>query len=130
MKIFLSLILSFFVLSSVAQKQELFTAIAHSGLSLRNKPSLKSDKIALLRFNQEVKLLERTSIALTITDNGKQITGYWVKVETLDGLKGYAFDAYLLERNTTIKNIYLCEDGDHGCQTKLTFSNFDLVLYN
>lgn len=130
MKIILSLIFSFFVLSSIAQKQELFTVIAHSGLSLRKEPALNSKKIALLRFNQEVKLLKCTNIALSIRDEAKHINGYWVKVETLKGLVGYVFDAYLLERNTSIKDIYICENGENSCQSQFSFKNFDVVIYN
>ncbi|MCK5856677.1 MAG: SH3 domain-containing protein [Bacteroidales bacterium] len=129
-KLLLSIVISLIVSVSFAQKQEFYTVTAHSGLSLRKEPSLKADKITLLSFNKEVHLVERTNIALKVTDKGVLLSGYWAKVETLDGYKGYVFDAYLFKRNSTTENLYLCEGDNTRCKTKITSKNFDLVIYN
>ena len=68
--------------------------IADNGLSIREKPDLNSKKIGKLKYGQSIKIEENTGEKLVILDNGKTVSGNWVKVKTRTKY-GYVFDGYL-----------------------------------
>lgn len=67
---------------------------AKSGLNVRNKPSLKAEKIGKLELNEKVKIIEETYEKLKIYDDNKEIIGYWVKIKNTN-IEGYVFEEYL-----------------------------------
>ena len=103
---------------------KVYDVTSQGGLNVRDKPGSDGKKIATLLVDDLVYLLEKTDISLTINDlnkstgETKEISGHWVKIETLDPPKlkgnkvlwkdsydiivGYVFDGFLrkLENST------------------------------
>lgn len=77
--------------------QERMYVTAKSGLVVRDKPSLKSDKIFHLPNNTMTYVKEKTGINLVILDEGKEIKGEWIKIYGFDNkdTKGYVFGGFL-----------------------------------
>ena len=119
----LFLLLLFVPLVSFGQ-DNMYYVSSEGGLNVRDKPGIDGKKIATLLVDDLVYLLEKTDISLTINDlnkstgETKEISGHWVKIETLDPPKlkgnkvlwkdsydiivGYVFDGFLrkLENST------------------------------
>lgn len=82
------------------------TVIAVSGLSLRSAPSLDADRLSIIPYRKQVRILEQKSYGLdtvttyhgTYRHNGQQwsypVKGHWRKVAYGDE-QGYVMDAYL-----------------------------------
>ncbi len=70
---------------------------AESGLVVRDKPSLNSNKIFHLPNNTMTYVKEKTGINLVILDEGKEIKGEWIKIYGFDNkdTKGYVFGGFL-----------------------------------
>ncbi|MFV0540370.1 MAG: SH3 domain-containing protein [Aestuariibaculum sp.] len=99
--------------------QDYYFITAENGLNVRTESNLSSNKIAKLPFGFLVKKTAETNKSLSITDNGKQITGTWVKIEFYNSPylvseqpeqhqnEGYVFDGYMepLKKENTITNI-------------------------
>lgn len=67
---------------------------AESGLLCRSIPNGKV--IHKFEYGMEIEILETTNQELTINDEGKEITGNWVKVKITNSNKtGYVFDGFL-----------------------------------
>lgn len=56
-------------------------AIAENGLNIREKPDLAGNKIGQLYVGAKVKIVEKTGIKLTVTENGTDLHGEWVKIK-------------------------------------------------
>lgn len=93
-----------FLFSSFKIKKENFSSsqeyrntgfvTAESGLLCREKPNGKV--IHKFSYGTEVKIIKTTNQELTITDNGKEISGNWVEVKIENTRKtGYVFDGFL-----------------------------------
>jgi hypothetical protein len=101
--------------------QDYYYINAENGLNVRAEPELSSEKTAKLPFGVIVEKTLDTNTELSITDNGKQIKGHWVKIrygnypylvsqETESyKIEGYVFDGYLkkmkLENSIAINKI-------------------------
>ncbi|WP_299835702.1 SH3 domain-containing protein [uncultured Tenacibaculum sp.] len=73
-------------------------AIAKKGLVVRDKPSLKGNKIDKLPFRSQVIVQNMTDNTLELYDEGKLIKGNWVKVENYSNnnwTTGYVFDGFI-----------------------------------
>ncbi len=70
---------------------------AESGLVVRDKPSLISNKIFHLPKNTMTYVKEKTGINLVILDKGKEIKGEWIKIYGFDNkdTNGYVFGGFL-----------------------------------
>lgn len=70
---------------------------AESGLVVRDKPSLESNKIFHLPNNTMTYVKEKTGNNLVILDEGKEIKGEWIKIYGFDNkdTKGYVFGGFL-----------------------------------
>lgn len=70
---------------------------AESGLVVRDKPSLKSNKIFYLPNNTMTYIKEKTGISLVILDEEKEIKGEWLQIYGFDNkdTKGYVFGGFL-----------------------------------
>lgn len=77
--------------------QERIYVTAKSGLVVRDKPSLESDKIFHLPNNTMTYVKEKTGVSLVILDEGKEIKGEWIKIYGFDNkdTKGYVFGGFL-----------------------------------
>lgn len=84
--------------TSLALAQPLYVT-AKSGLILREQPNLKADRISKLAYATQVFYLDASGIELSIVDEGKLITGEWIKISTYTAegneISGYVFDGYL-----------------------------------
>ena len=83
---------------------------APSGLRVRNAPSLEGERIGVRPFGKKVRIIERTRIELVVKDNGKDLTGEWVGIESrllqdgaLATVTGYVFDGFLVKTKAAIK---------------------------
>ncbi|WP_196884971.1 SH3 domain-containing protein [Aureivirga sp. CE67] len=85
----------FFLQNSYAQNKSIVTAF--NGLVIRDAPSLKSNKIGKFYFGKNVGEIKNTGETLTITDEGKEISGEWLEVKNFDDKfeKGYVFSGFL-----------------------------------
>lgn len=77
--------------------QERMYVTAESGLVVREKPSLKSNKIFHLPKNTMTYISKKTGINLVISDEGKEIKGEWLKIYGFDNkdTQGYVFGGFL-----------------------------------
>ena len=80
--------------------QDYYIINAENGLNVREKGNLTSKKIAKLRHGFLVEVIEETDEIFTITDNGKQIKGRFLKIKAYseEYIEGYVFDAYLIKQ--------------------------------
>jgi len=83
--------------------KEPIVVTAMSGLSVRNSPSLKAKRIGKLAYLSTVQIISKTNKILTITDEGKQLSGFWVKIK-YKNTQAYVFDGFLEEKNTYFLN--------------------------
>ncbi|WP_108868071.1 SH3 domain-containing protein [Aquimarina aquimarini] len=92
--------------------QDKFVVTAENGLILRQEPNSKGKKIGKLYFGAEITIIKRTEYSQTIVDNGKKISGKWVKINFQNFPTyisneefGYVFDGYLKSKNESIKEV-------------------------
>ena len=75
---------------------------APNGLNIRTTPSIEGAKIGTLNYNAKVKIIKRTSVPLTLMDNGKKIVGNWVEIQFSalgsPEVSGYVFDGFLTDQ--------------------------------
>jgi hypothetical protein len=91
----LTIIFLLFTISNFGQDRMYVTA--ESGLVVREKPSLKSNKIFHLPKNTMTYISKKTGINLVISDEGKEIKGEWLKIYGFDNkdTRGYVFGGFL-----------------------------------
>ncbi|MBO3115401.1 SH3 domain-containing protein [Winogradskyella sp. DF17] len=77
---------------SLAQKQAYVTA--DNGLTVRERPNPKARKVGKLDYGDAIEITERTNINLTLIDEGEQIDGNWVKIQS-PSITGYVFNGFL-----------------------------------
>ncbi len=78
---------------------------APSGLNIRSGPSLDSEVVARLPYGRWVQVLDTTEYELTLRDEGRLITGHWLKVsfppyleaDRSEDIEGYAFGPFLTQ---------------------------------
>ncbi len=63
---------------------------AKSGLNIRESPNLNGEKIGKLLYKQKANILEKTTISLKITNNGKDLINNWGNIES-NKIQGYVF---------------------------------------
>ena len=106
--IFVSFFILFSAIEMFAQDRigDIMLVNATLGLRIRNSPSLNSDRIGLLNYLTEVRIIEEDSNIVNIDG----IEGKWVLVHA-NNIEGWVFDAYLI----TIDNIRRMFVGDWLC---------------
>ncbi len=81
---------------------------AENGLIVRNKPDKYADRVTKLEYGTRIEVTELTEECLDVVDNGKTISGEWVKIKTLDPNNytkyGYVFSGFLTEK--TLKKYF------------------------
>ena len=95
------------LLFSSVYAQEYYFVNAENGLNVRSESNLSSIKIAKIPFGILVQKISNTNNKMTIDDDGKKITGHWVKIKYENypylvskdtkafETEGYVFDGYL-----------------------------------
>ncbi len=85
---------------------------AKSGLRVRNKASLEGERIGVRPYGKKVIITERTGQSMTIQDDGKEITGEWVGIESrlikkdkVEYVTGYIFDGFLSKKQPDYKGV-------------------------
>ena len=79
---------------TISNQDSRYYVTAESGLLCREEPNGKI--IHKFTYGTLVKVIHHTDVELTITDDGKEITGNWVEVEIENTHRtGYVFDGFL-----------------------------------
>lgn len=76
---------------TVAQYKTIFAHNLKDGLLIRETPDVTSNRVYKMKRGQIIKIIGRTDKMAEVG----QYTGFWYKVLTEDGIKGYCFDHYL-----------------------------------
>ena len=122
------------LLCLISSAQEEYFITAKSGLNVRSQASLSSQKIAKIPYGVSVLKLADTKITLTISDQGKPISGKWIKIRYDNYLylvsketeqfqeEGYVFDGYLQKiEDTTRISTHKIEKPEYDALVKNAF---------
>lgn len=116
------------------QAQELYSVIADNGLNVREKPSLNSEHIGKFYCGEDIKLIEKTNVNLSVNEHGKTINGFWYIVTSTSRedsvLRGYVFSGYLLKRNDHRNMGLICPRGEIDCITDFSTNNNQFKIFN
>ncbi|MCF6297463.1 MAG: hypothetical protein L3J08_05705 [Flavobacteriaceae bacterium] len=105
-------VLLFIIISTTIYGQGYYFINAESGLNVRPDSNLSSKKVAKIPLGTLVEKVLDTDEYVTVTDNGKKITGKFVKIKYNNYLylvsedtkpferEGYVFDAYLKKQKS------------------------------
>jgi hypothetical protein len=74
--------------------QNPFFVTADNGLTVREQPDPKARRVGKLNYGEAIEVIETTNINLAIVDDGEQIEGQWVKMQS-PSIKGYVFNGFL-----------------------------------
>ncbi len=85
------LLLLFISITCVVYSQKQYVVTAKSGLSIRNKPSIKGDRIGKLDYGEKITIIAQTDFSFT-TEN---INGYWVRIQKENLKEAYVFNGFL-----------------------------------
>ena len=84
-----------------AQAQDLQYVSAENGLIVRAKPSRGANRIGTIDYGTQVEITEHTNLQLDVLDNGKKLSGEWVKIRGTHAYEiineGYVFNGFLTE---------------------------------
>lgn len=84
---------------SYAQAQDLQYVSAENGLIVRAKPSRGANRIDTVDYGTQVEITEHTNLQLDVLDNGKKLSGKWVKIRGTHAYEfineGYVFNGFL-----------------------------------
>lgn len=96
----------------VISGQSYHIAIAENGLNIRNAPQLSAEKVGKLYFGAKVEIVEKTGIALTVKEAGKDLRGEWVKIrfsnypiQIASVESGYVFNGFLKPIDELLKEV-------------------------
>lgn len=122
-KHFLTAIVLLFV--TLSYSQDYAYVNADSGLTVRERPDIGASKLGKLMYNEAVEVVEKTDVKLVVLDEGKKVSGVWVKIKMngYQDLKGYVFNGFLseskmakiinvkfMEANAHIRNLTIVDD--------------------
>jgi len=87
---------------------------AKSGLRVRNQPSLEGERIGVRPYGKKVLITERTGLAMTVQDEGKDVNGEWVGIESrlvtkgkVETVTGYIFSGFLSDQRVVSEEVVL-----------------------
>ncbi len=83
---------------------------ATSGLKLRAFPSLQAEVLDVVRYGDQVTVLNTFDFSEQYAERIDWIDGHWIFVE-FEGLAGYLFDGYLSDLDFPGSENELCSDG-------------------
>lgn len=91
------------------------TVISDNGLRLRSRPNTESEILAVLKFNEQVDVLNEA-------ENG------WYKVKTAKGQEGFCFAQFLSVKNEYTNSNIMIVDSDEGLRLRSRPSTDSRVL--
>ena len=84
-----------------AEAQDIQFVKAENGLVIREKPNQGATRLGMLDYGTAIEIKEHTNLMLDVIDNGKKLTGEWVKIRSIDAFEtfdeGYVFNGFLTE---------------------------------
>lgn len=130
------LLISFTCFVLFLQGQRYFTVCAESGLTLRSKADIDSERLQVVPYFHKVESIQLHRDNLVVIDDVK---GYWIEVN-YNGTVGFMFSGYLIPRDygfrqTDLNFVFLDEYEDehesveNGTEGKLDFTKYDPSLY-
>ncbi|NNK82662.1 MAG: SH3 domain-containing protein [Flavobacteriaceae bacterium] len=100
MKKYISILLVI-VTFSFAKAQDIQFVNAENGLVIREKPNQGARRLGMLDYGTAIEITEHTNLMLDVIDNGKKLSGEWVKIRSIDAFEtfdeGYVFNGFLTE---------------------------------
>jgi len=100
MKKYISILLVI-VTFGYAEAQDIQFVKAENGLVIREKPNQGATRLGMLDYGTAIEITEHTNLILDVVDNGKKLTGEWVKIRSIDAFEtfdeGYVFNGFLTE---------------------------------
>lgn len=123
-----------------ATAQDIQYVKAENGLAMREQPNRGAMRLALLDYGTILEVVEHTNLKLDVMDNGKKLSGEWVKVRSIDAynfFEGYVFNGFLTQEKLQkrFKNKYdeftITIDGFSEKEPEIdkVNPNFDGVLF-
>ncbi|WP_100894743.1 SH3 domain-containing protein [Cellulophaga sp. RHA19] len=110
-----------------------YTVAAKNGLTVRNAPSINSERSGKFPAGEHLELIKDTGKSLSIVDDGLTINGNWLKVKRMSHswdkksvLTGYVFSGYLLKNES---RPYNPSDAITTENSTLSFKNFNITFY-
>ncbi len=84
----------------ISNSEDIFYVKAKSGLIIRKEPKTNSDKLGKFNYSDQVQIIKKTQINISITDEGKVINGEWYKVSGIkkSSVTGYVFSGFLTKK--------------------------------
>ncbi len=82
------------------QAQDIQYVKAENGLAIRENPNRGAARLGVLDYGTVLEIIEHTNLQMDIMDNGKKLSGAWVKVRSIDAydvFEGYVFNGFLTE---------------------------------
>jgi hypothetical protein len=126
---------------SFTNAQDIQYVSAENGLIVREKPSQGANKVGMLDYGTVIEIIEHTNLQLDVVDNGKKLSGKWVKVRGIDAYEffeeGYVFNGYLTEEklekrfkvNYDAFTVTIEEISEKGNRKDIINPDFDGVLF-
>ena len=110
--IFLALSATYCFAHSVPPYTEgvVLNVFANSGLKLRAFPNQNAEVLDIVRYGDEVQVINTFAFSDDKSDRIDWMDGHWILVE-YDGIAGYLFDAYLSELPFPGSEEEICQDG-------------------
>lgn len=119
--------------------QDIKYVSAENGLVIREKPDRGSNRLGLLEFGTVLEVSELTNLKLDIIDNGRKLSGEWVKVRSVDAYEffneGYVFSGFLTEKvlqkrfKTKYDEFTVMLDGITQKEPKNELEDFDNIMF-
>jgi len=88
----------------------MLSVFANSGLKLRSQPNLRSEVLDVVRYGDQVLVVNTHDFSEEYSDRIDWIDGHWILVD-YQGIVGYLFDGYLSHLSFPSSQEQLCEDG-------------------
>lgn len=106
---------------------QVLNVFATSGLKLRSLPNLHSEVLDVVRFGDQVTVINSFDFCEDKSQRVEWIDGHWIYVE-FEGIAGYLFDGYLSDLPFPGSEAEICSDGYSYAFTLAEFieQNFNL----
>ncbi|WP_158250475.1 SH3 domain-containing protein [Aquimarina sp. I32.4] len=104
---------------NTALGQSEYYVTAKNGLIVRDQPNIKGKRIGKFPYGNKITVLEVTNKTLIIKNDGKEVTGHWVKVSDIASPYSiennnpdsyYVFDGFLSKNTIPIKRFVKSEE--------------------
>ena len=101
---------------------------ASSGLKLRAFPNLNSEVLDIVRYGDQVEVINTFNFSEDKADRIEWMDGHWIMVE-YDGIAGYLFDGYLSTLPFPGSEDEICQDGYSFAYTLTKYFESNFARY-